>query len=1321
MKALKYFVVLSVFTSQTLAQQQGMPFYRTYEPQEYQGHRQNWAIAQEEDGTMHFANEGLLTFNGENWQLNMVPNQRHLRSLATGHNRIYVGGNNELGYFEQVGKNYRFTSFLKHVPDSLKNFDRVWTTLIHRENVYYQTDTFILRVSQDDKSKLWPFTSNNVWKLLLLDDAIHIDVPNKGFFVLNKQDAFDLIPNGEKLRFVGIEYFIRLKQGWLFEQRDTLKIFDGNTVSKFKNEAVETFLEFGIDKAIKTKMGDLVFTTRRKGGVIILNEDGTLKDHLKPDSGFSDHIIRNIFEDKNGSIWFALDTGISRLDLYSPLRFFNSDMGLNGTVSAIQPFNHQLFIGTTDGLKVMEDTRFAYVDEITAIIQDLDTIKNHLIVATSLDKLYSIAPDLKKTVIDHSKTQSKGIFLEILIPEESNDSFLCLYEEGVFQVQWEKGSWAVKQDLHGAFKDAQNLIQEKPGTLWIDTGVSGFYRVTYDVSPSGEFDLSDALIKNYFSNEGVPLGDTKMYNIHGNLIVAAPNGNFLRFNESRDQFEEIPSFWQVLENKAEDSHLSTIWPGSQRDIPWIEIEQNGRPFLMSTANLNEDIPKYLYPLNTFASRFGDLRGAKTFHASGEKVFYGGINGVMEYNTKLRTNISEQMNVAISSVATSNTIYHDISEFTVNPIRYDNDKLVFEFTSTFFKDAENKTYRYKLEGFDKEWSHPSSNNLKEYTNLSPGSYSFRVKALNDYFVESPEATIDFTVNRPWYWNSISIPFYILGLGVFTYFFSQWRTRNLKLKNLRLEEAVNSAVAETKRQAAEITELYKVKNQFFSNISHELRTPLTLILGPSTDMVDDENLTPKQKNELTFINNNAKRLLRLINQLLDLSKLEAGKLDLKVAQQNIVKFISTITESFDSMAISRKIRLKFHSDLKELYLFFDQDTLEQIIINLLSNALKFTKEGGKVTVSVNKKDDLCKIEVTDSGIGINAEQLPYVFDRFYQADNSESREHEGTGIGLSLTKELVELHGGSITASSEPGKGSTFLITLPLGKEHFQEHQLAKFTPIPKDKNVSKMEALIEEAEMEGPEVDEEVILLVEDNTEMRTYIKGLMLGNYAILEAANGLEGLNLAKKHVPDLIISDVMMPKMDGTELCQRLKKNEITSHIPIILLTAKASEEDRIKGLNNEADAYLAKPFNKAELRAQVRNLVLTRKKLQKRFSQSTLISPKEIAITSMEEQFLEKLVIEIENHIGDEHYSVEQMAQSMNLSRSQLHRKMISITDQTPSLFIRKYRLERAKQLLEKSAGRVSDIAFQVGFSSPSYFTKCFVEAFGITPKNLSKSDS
>ncbi|MEO1484526.1 MAG: hybrid sensor histidine kinase/response regulator transcription factor [Bacteroidota bacterium] len=1317
---LKVFLFFFTWTFLLKGQQEGMPYYRVYKPNEYQGHRQNWAITQDSMGTMHFANEGLLSFDGENWQLNPVPNQRHLRSLDSGHGKIYVGGNDELGYFEKIHGKYEFTSLAHHVPDSLKSFDRVWTTKVHEDAVFFQTDTFVLRISKDGKSKVWPFVKNNVWKLLKVNNQIHIDIPKKGFHRLNEKDEFELIPNGENLRWVGMEFFIPTGQGWLVEQRDTLKIFDGERLRTFNHEASQILLEFGVDNGMKTKEGHLVFTMRKKGGVVVLNEQGKLLHHFKKDNGFSNELVRNLYEDKEGSIWFALNSGVSRMEITSPLRFYDETLGLDGTVFAIQRFQEKLYAGTSTGLKVLTDSRFEYVHEITALIKDLKVVQNQLIVATSRDELYALDSSGKIVVINDSKTGSKGITLEILPLKEDASSMIVLFETGIYQAKWVDGDWKVLEHLNGIFGDAEHLFQVQPGELWVHTGVRGVFRILYDHHADGTINLADATVMNYQEEKGVPQGVITMGAVGTHIFIQSQNNtSFQKFNREKDAFENIPNLKTLV--GLEDGHIELIHSETTKEgeTLWFKVRRGFQYFMVQSKQEGKNYSHRTIPLNHYATQQGDPRGESSFYAEAETVYFGGIQGIVAYNYPKGASAITTPKTYITRIVTSDTTYFDVLKpHIVKELRYNNQNLSFAFSTTNFKEAENRSYQYQLEGFDSNWSEPTKRYTKEYSSLPSGDYVFKVRALNDNGVFGPDASIAFTVASPWFWNQFSIPIYLLLLVLLIYGVSHWRNLNLKKKNLRLEEAVNQAVAQTQRQADEIAELYKVKNQFFANISHELRTPLTLILGPSTDLLEDDSLGKGQKSKLGFIQNNAKRLLRLINQLLDLSKLEAGKMTLRARQQNIIKLVSTITESFHSMAIHREIDLRFESDLDTLFVFYDAEKFEKVLINLLSNALKFTKHHGFIRVTVFKIEDTCVIEVKDSGIGINAEQLPYVFDRFFQADNSESREHEGTGIGLSLSKEMVALHGGEILVESEVGKGSVFRIQLPLGKDHLEEHELVQLA-IPHQPKVEDMMTAISEPEPSQLESGaEERLLIVEDNQEMRAYIKSHLENNFHILEAENGLVGFETAKNEMPDLVLSDVMMPQLDGIQLCKKLKQDPATAHIPVVLLTAKASEQDRIHGLKIQADAYLAKPFNKVELSVVVQGLIANRRRLQKRFADSTLISPKDIAVTSMEQQFLENLVEAIEANLGDEHYSIEQLADTLNFSRSQLHRKMVSITTLTPSLYLRKYRLERAKILLEKGAGRVADIAYQVGFSSPSYFTKCFVEAFGTTPKNITK---
>ncbi|MBN2173845.1 MAG: tetratricopeptide repeat protein [Bacteroidales bacterium] len=543
---------------------------------------------------------------------------------------------------------------------------------------------------------------------------------------------------------------------------------------------------------------------------------------------------------------------------------------------------------------------------------------------------------------------------------------------------------------------------------------------------------------------------------------------------------------------------------------------------------------------------------------------------------------------------------------------------------------------------------------------------------------------------------------------------------------------------------LKELNLIKSRFFANISHEFRTPLTLLLGPLEKLL--KNPKQEEKELIKIMHRNASRLLMLDNQLLDLSKLESGKLKLEVFKDDIIKVLKGMAMSFQSLAEKQKIDFQIHFPNNEIEAWFDHDKLEKIVYNLLSNAMKFTPEKGKVAFDLSFISDrknhpgtirkipgqiIC-ISVIDTGPGISEEHQTFIFDRFYQVDSKLNRKFEGTGLGLSLTKELVELHHGFIDLESTPGEGSVFRVYLPVEERAYAVEEIVTEPSI---NNISKdiefpsgIDDRIEDLEDQDPfekSIDKSAceyqILIVEDNPDMRRYISDCFDSRYKILEAVDGEKGLQTAVKAIPDLIISDLMMPEMDGTELCKNLKSDVRTSHIPVILLTALASVEDRIKGLETGADDYIAKPFNRQELQTRVHNLIFQRKKLIERFSKSVRLEPKDIAITSLDEQFIEKLISRIEKDLANPDLNLEVLIEEAHLSRSQLHRKLKALTGMSATEFIRAIRLKRAAQLLEQQYGTIAETVYAVGFNNLSYFSKCFQKQFGVSPKEYIENKS
>lgn len=544
-----------------------------------------------------------------------------------------------------------------------------------------------------------------------------------------------------------------------------------------------------------------------------------------------------------------------------------------------------------------------------------------------------------------------------------------------------------------------------------------------------------------------------------------------------------------------------------------------------------------------------------------------------------------------------------------------------------------------------------------------------------------------------------------------------------RNYRMKNRANALLAEVD----------ELKTRMFSNISHELRTPLTLILDPIQQMLDDEQEKRPSAGTLKLMERNVNRLLGLINQLLDLSKLDSGKLKIQLSQGDIIRHLKIIALSFSSLAEKKDIHYSVKFPKEDLVTYFDADKLDKILTNLVGNAIKYTEDGGTVSVNVQVDREFSrklkdsegapsiKVEVRDTGSGIPEDELSRIFDRFYQVRGKDEPERVGTGIGLSLTKELVDLMQGDIRVESKVNLGTRFVLSIPLGSSHLDASEyIILEEPPSSDKSYDEQ---VETGTKRDQSVqvgdDSQIILTVEDNEDIRKHITDHM-ADYYVMEAADGAEGLQIAVEQLPDLVITDLMMPKMDGVELCRKLKIDERTSHIPVIMLTAKTSVEDRIEGLETGADDYLTKPFNIKELRVRVKNLIEQRKKLRERFRKELLLEPREIAVTSADERFIMQTLKVIEKNMSDQDFSVEQLGTELAMSRMQLFRKIKALTDQSPSEYIRTIRLKRAAHLITSNFGNLAEITYEVGFNNPSYFSKCFRELYGVAPSEYTKID-
>ncbi|MFO8002146.1 MAG: two-component regulator propeller domain-containing protein [Marinilabilia sp.] len=651
------------------------------------------------------------------------------------------------------------------------------------------------------------------------------------------------------------------------------------------------------------------------------------------------------------------------------------------------------------------------------------------------------------------------------------------------------------------------------------------------------------------------------------------------------------------------------------------------------------------------------------------------------------------------------------------LRHNQNVFSLEFAGTGYFHPERVRYQYKLENFNDTWvSTDASNRLATYTNLNPGTYQFRVRAMvGDKGQPGTETTLTVVVNPPFYATSYAYVIYFLLFTALVISMGFTIRRRERIKYERQQELM---------EHRRLHEMDAMKIRFFTNISHEFRTPLTLIITPLEKLVQEVQ-DAHVREQLRMVWRNARRLLVLVNQLLDFRKLEVQGIELQKSVSDVVAFVNDVALSFSDLFASKSIRFSVSSSVEKLNMAFDPDKLEKILFNLLSNAYKYSGERGEVdlnlkyineesTESTSVEKPVLEIVVRDSGIGISPEMQERVFDRFFQS-GTDSSGHAGSGIGLSLTREFVRLHGGVISVKSSPGQGSEFIVELPVRSEEDVHESSLVESEISQGRESRNQEV---EAPA-GTDDQKPVLLIVDDNEDLRFYLKENLGHAYRVLEAIDGMEGQEKATSVYPDVIVSDIMMPRMDGVELCRKLKNESKTSHIPVILLTAKVSSDEEIEGLGAGADDYITKPFNYEVLALKISKQIELREQLRERLKQKHFdISPGEIGITSLDEKFMQKAARYVEKNLADTELSVEKFSREMGVSRGHLYNKIVALTGKTPTAFIRIMRLKRAAQLLGKSQQTVSEIAYQVGFNDPKYFSRYFKEEYGVTPSEYAR---
>lgn len=853
-----------------------------------------------------------------------------------------------------------------------------------------------------------------------------------------------------------------------------------------------------------------------------------------------------------------------------------------------------------------------------------------------------------------------------------------------------------------------DIYQDKKGNFWIGTVQGLLY-----------FDASKKIFLHYTTKPGDPSSlsfndvrcitpDPLMPDIY--LWIGTAGGGLNKFNTETKKFVHFTEKDGLPDNVIYGiltDNSGSLWMSTNKGI----VKFNPGKNIFYKYDVDKGLQNNQFNANAF---YKNAKG---------QLFFGGIHGFNAfYPDNIKDNANEPpvvftdfrlFNQSVAVNEKNSPLERSIAQTQRIVLPYRDNIISFEVAALDYADPSQNKYAYRLDNFNNDWVMAGNERLINFSNLHPGKYVLRVKAANSEGLWNDKGiSLTLIILPPWYKTWWAYGSYLLLLIAALYFFRRYDLRRIRLKNSLVLQHL---------ETQKLKELDHLKSRFFANISHEFRTPLTLILGPLEDLLNGES-PERLKNLLPEMHRSSKRLLQLINQLLDLSKLDAGYYHLNTNGEDIIRFTNRIVKSFGSMAERKKIDLWFEVDkpLKQSLLngetcfYFDEDVMEKIITNLLSNAIKFTQRGGEITVRLSKapeQNEMLELIVKDNGTGIAADKLNFIFDRFYQADSSSKREYEGSGIGLALVKELVQLHNGNIAVESKLNEGTVFRCFFPLNKKIVSEEAVGETTI---ESNPPIFISTDEEIKPSNTtHKGNPIILIVEDQPDVRKYVCEKLKDNFTTEEAQNGNEGLEKAFRLMPDLIISDVMMPGTDGFELCKTLKTDDRTSHIPVILLTARAEESDRLEGLETGADAYLLKPFNAKELLIRVHKLIELRNKLRAKFSGRLVIKPSEISTTSRDQQFMQRLLDIVEKHFADDQFSVEKLAHEFGMSPSQINRKLNALINQSAIQFINSIRLQRAHDLLKNKAGNVSEIAYQTGFNDPGYFSRLFKKHFGYLP--------
>ncbi len=1140
-------------------------------------------------------------------------------------------------------------------------------------------------------------------------------------------------------------------------------------------------------------IGNIWLGTENDGLFILNKGDTVFKKFIYPDKQAKKFAIRSLMEDDRQNIWIGYDgegVGVYNLPDRSFSLLKNDEDNLNSiknnTVYAIYQSNDGvIWLGNYAGGINIYDRKKNKFKTYRHVLNKENSLINNNVRTIYEDKKENIwigtrngmdLFDPKNNNFTHYRHQkddptslSYDIVLDIL--EDSRGNFwVGTFSGGLNLFNRKKGAFKAYKNMPSDNNSLSNnnvykIYEDSYNILWIGT-LAGLNR----------FDTEKEKFIRYPFISGIK----DIYEDHENRLLIGSDKGLLLFNRKTGTAKDIQAnedyrqVFCIFQDKNDTFYIGTEGAGIlvfDKNLNYIQsiTEKDGLPnnnvygiLEDRKSNLwistNKGLTKYSIPENIFyyydindGLQGYEYNSGSYLKSSNEKFYFGGTNGFNVFEPgEIKTN-TYIPNVLISEfklfnkeikVGTKNSPLEE-SILTANKIQLKHDKSAISlgFSCLNYTNPEKNQFAYMIDGFEDKWNYIGTSNQVTFTNLPPGKYVFKVKASNNDLLwnEQPD-TLHIEVTPPLYKTWYAIVFYFLFVVLLLILFKQYTL-------IGVEEKSRLQIEKLERQKKE--ELNQLKLTFFTNISHEFRTPLTLILAPVQNILERYKNDLLLKKQLTLVENNAKKLLNLVNQLMDFRKIDQKKYELKLIYSDIIGYTREVVENFRQLALDKQITLNFFSEVDKLDTWFSSDVIDKVMYNLLSNAFKNTSPGCEVSIYISRINLLIsknkyqffrknniprfnkyiQIVVKDTGVGIEEKKLKKIFDRFYQIDKKDSLRSEGSGIGLALTKNLVNLHFGNIEVESKKDQGTRFYVQLPVieKKFHVKEPPVKflseeeEYAIQPNIQYYNTNNTFIEAGSREmrkQPKSNE--ILIVDDDKDIVNFLRSLLEEYYTIHVAYNGKAAYELALEIIPDVIIADVMMPEMDGIEFCKAIKGHENTSHVPIILLTAKTSLEYKVEGFTTGADDYITKPFEPELLKVRVKNLVAARDKLKEKYNKKLSLEPSDSMVPSSDELFLQKLIKLIEDNMHNPDFMVDEIVDQIGMSRAVLYRKIKALTGQTVIDIVKAIRIKKAAKLLKSKKYSISEVAYNVGFNDPKYFAKCFKKEYNYSPRDYMNLD-